>query len=181
MNRARTYHCTRMRHGIEQSNGLVPSLLCPSWMDCISATRGYDFRKGQAFCHPAGHVLGSAKSSALQRREIHANCGPPASSVSRQDAPRTTAGSPADRRRRELPAGRRQSQPHCVCRDKRSPEARHYCLLDRLVLHSNARLDAIFGARNFSASRRVPEPTSRIRMVCLAISRGEIKRCLARG
>src|ERR1700687_4977143 len=49
MNRARTYHCTRMRHCIEQSNGLVPSLLCPSWVDCIIATRGYDFRKGQAY------------------------------------------------------------------------------------------------------------------------------------
>jgi hypothetical protein len=36
-----------MRHCIEQSNGLVPSLLCPSWVDCIIATRGYDFRKGQ--------------------------------------------------------------------------------------------------------------------------------------
>ena len=48
MNRARTYHCTRMRHCIEQSNGLVPSLLCPSWVDFIIATRGYDFRKGQA-------------------------------------------------------------------------------------------------------------------------------------
>jgi hypothetical protein len=47
MNRARTYHCTRMRHCIEQSNGLVPSLLCPSWVDYIIATRGYDFRKGQ--------------------------------------------------------------------------------------------------------------------------------------
>jgi hypothetical protein len=46
MNRARTYHCTRMRHCIEQSNGLVSSLLCPSWVDCIIATRGYDFRKG---------------------------------------------------------------------------------------------------------------------------------------
>ncbi|MGA8697682.1 MAG: hypothetical protein WB689_28385, partial [Xanthobacteraceae bacterium] len=47
MNRARTYHCTRMRHCIKQSNGLVPSLLCPSWVDYIIATRGYDFRKGQ--------------------------------------------------------------------------------------------------------------------------------------
>jgi hypothetical protein len=36
-----------MRHCIEQSNGLVPSLLCRSWVDCIIATRGYDFRKGQ--------------------------------------------------------------------------------------------------------------------------------------
>jgi hypothetical protein len=36
-----------MRHCIEQSNGLVPSLLYPSWVDCIIATRGYDFRKGQ--------------------------------------------------------------------------------------------------------------------------------------
>jgi hypothetical protein len=47
MNRVRTYHCIRMRRCIEQSNGLVPSLLCPSWVDCIIATRGYDFRKGQ--------------------------------------------------------------------------------------------------------------------------------------
>jgi Integrase core domain len=29
------------------ANGLIPSLLCPSWVDCIIATRGYDFRKGQ--------------------------------------------------------------------------------------------------------------------------------------
>jgi DNA polymerase IV len=28
-----------MRHCIEQSNGLVPSLLCPSWVDYIIATR----------------------------------------------------------------------------------------------------------------------------------------------
>ena len=47
-NESRTHlSCTRMRHCIEQSNGLVPSLLCPSWVDCIIATRGYDFRKGQ--------------------------------------------------------------------------------------------------------------------------------------
>jgi hypothetical protein len=32
-----------MRHCIEQSNALVPSLLCPSWVDCIIATRGYEF------------------------------------------------------------------------------------------------------------------------------------------
>src|ERR1700720_2669663 len=52
MNRARTYHCTRMRHCIEQSNGPVPSLLCPSWVDCIIATRGYDFREGQVLIDP---------------------------------------------------------------------------------------------------------------------------------
>ena len=40
-----------MRHCIEQSNGLVPSWLCPSWVDCIIATRGYDFRKGQDKIH----------------------------------------------------------------------------------------------------------------------------------
>jgi hypothetical protein len=38
-----------MRHYIEQSNGLVLSLLCKFWVDCIIATRGYDFRKGQGF------------------------------------------------------------------------------------------------------------------------------------
>ena len=54
---------------------------------------------------------------------------------------------------------------NCVCRDKRNPEARHY----------------FDGSRNRSANKGVPEPTSRIRMVCLAISRGEIERCLARG
>ena len=62
---------------------------------------------------------------------------------------------------------------NCVCRDERNPEARHYCLLDRLIgsyLHADAGLDAMLGQ----------EPTSRIRMVCLAISRGEIERCLAR-
>jgi hypothetical protein len=32
---------------VPQSNGLGPSLLCPSWVDYIIATRGYDFRKGQ--------------------------------------------------------------------------------------------------------------------------------------
>src|ERR1700720_4363549 len=52
MNRARTYHCTRMRHCIEQSNGPVPSLLCPSWVDCIIATRGYDFREGEVLIDP---------------------------------------------------------------------------------------------------------------------------------
>ena len=59
---------------------------------------------------------------------------------------------------------------NCVCRDKPNPEARHYCLLDRLIgsyLHADAGLDAMLGQ----------EP-SRIRMVCVAISRGEIERCL---
>ena len=60
MNRARTYHCTRMRHCIVQSNGLVPSLLCPSWVDCIIATRGYDFREGHQILTRVGiHLIWS--------------------------------------------------------------------------------------------------------------------------
>jgi len=37
---------------------------------------------------------------------------------------------------------------NCVCTDKRNPEARHYCLLDRLIgsyLHADAGLDAMLG------------------------------------
>jgi hypothetical protein len=63
MNRARTYHCTRMRRCIEQSNGLVPSLLCPSWVDYIIATRGYDFRKG--------HLENSVSCSMGQPEQHH--------------------------------------------------------------------------------------------------------------
>lgn len=71
---------------------------------------------------------------------------------------------------------------NCVCGDKRNLEARHYCLLDRLIgsyLHADAGLDAMLGQEPLRQQAR-PEPTSRIRMVCLAISRGEIERCLAR-
>jgi hypothetical protein len=32
---------------VEQSNGLVPLSLFPSWQGCITNTSGYDFRKGQ--------------------------------------------------------------------------------------------------------------------------------------
>ena len=136
-------------------------IITSSWQsDCLSP---------QAFCHLAGHVLGSAKSVALRRRGSHANCWPPASFVSSLDAPRTTAGSLAGRRRRELPAGI-VNLPNCVCRDKRNPEA---------AMPMRGSMPC--WARNRSANKRVPEPTSRIRMVCLAISRGEIERCLARG
>ena len=34
---------------VEQSDGLVPLLLFPSWQGCITNTSGYDFRKGQAY------------------------------------------------------------------------------------------------------------------------------------
>jgi hypothetical protein len=58
VNRARTYRCTRMRRCIEQSNGLVPSVLCPSWVECIIATRGYDFRKGRVLEIVSGmHII----------------------------------------------------------------------------------------------------------------------------
>ena len=69
MNRARTYRCTRMRHCIEQSNGLVPSLLCPSWVDCIIATRGYDFRKGQVVTNCAYPFIQRMPACNLALRE----------------------------------------------------------------------------------------------------------------
>ena len=37
---------------------------------------------------------------------------------------------------------------NCVCGDKRNPEARHYCLRDRLIrsyLHADAGFDAMLG------------------------------------
>src|SRR5262249_32083739 len=46
--RARTWHCRRMRHYVELSNGLAPSSQFRSWLDCIINTSGCNFRKGQA-------------------------------------------------------------------------------------------------------------------------------------
>src|SRR5262249_4804412 len=46
--RARTWHYRKMRPCIEQSNDLAPLSPFPSWLDCITNTSGYDFRKGQA-------------------------------------------------------------------------------------------------------------------------------------
>jgi hypothetical protein len=45
--RARTWHYRKMHPCVEQSNGLVPLSLFPSWQGCITNTSGYDFRKGQ--------------------------------------------------------------------------------------------------------------------------------------
>src|SRR6516165_11716480 len=45
--RARTWHCRRMRHYVELSNGLAPSSQFRSWLDCIINTSGCNFRKGQ--------------------------------------------------------------------------------------------------------------------------------------
>ena len=63
----------------------------------------------------------------------------------------------------------------CVCRDKRNPEpAITACLivsLDPISMPMRGSMPC--WARNRSANKRVPEPTSRIRMICLAISRGE--------
>ena len=72
---------------------------------------------------------------------------------------------------------------NCVCRDKRNPEARHYCLLDRLIgsyLHADAGLDAMLGQEPLRQQAR-PGANLAHQNVCLAISRGEIERCLARG
>jgi hypothetical protein len=35
---------------IEQSNDLAPLSPSRSWLDCITNTSGYDFRKGQGVC-----------------------------------------------------------------------------------------------------------------------------------
>jgi hypothetical protein len=45
--RALTWHFRKMHPCVEQSNGLVPLSLFPSWPGCITNTSGYDFRKGQ--------------------------------------------------------------------------------------------------------------------------------------
>src|SRR5665811_174865 len=47
MNRARAYRCTRMRRWVERSNDTEPLWLRPFCRGCITATLGYDFRKGQ--------------------------------------------------------------------------------------------------------------------------------------
>src|SRR5262249_54552141 len=57
--RARTWHCRRMRHYVELSNGLAPSSQFRSWLDCIINTSGCNFRKGQASLNlpKASHAL----------------------------------------------------------------------------------------------------------------------------
>jgi transposase InsO family protein len=44
---ARTWHYRKTRRCIEQSNDLAPLSPFRSWLDCITNTSGYDFRKGQ--------------------------------------------------------------------------------------------------------------------------------------
>jgi hypothetical protein len=102
-------------------------IITSSWQsDCLSP---------QAFCHLAGHVLRSAKSGLPEIRQwfvVH----------------------PATKRMMPAATSRIASRPSpisaaiVVCRDKRNPEARHYCLLDRLIgsyLHADAGLDAMLG------------------------------------
>jgi hypothetical protein len=135
------------------------TIVTSSWQsDCLSP---------QAFCHLAGHVLGSAKSAALQRRENHANCGPPASSASRQDAPRTTAGSPADPRRREFASRLSPISAAIVCAEINAipRPAITACLivsLDPISMPMRGSMPCC--SRNRTANKRVPEPTSRIRI-----------------
>ena len=45
--RARTWHYRKMRRCIEPSNDLAPLSPFRYWLDCITNTSGYDFRKGQ--------------------------------------------------------------------------------------------------------------------------------------
>src|SRR3979411_2013020 len=60
MNRARIYRWTRMRRYIERSSDAGPSSLRLFCLGCIIATRGYDFREGQAitFSQTLGTALG---------------------------------------------------------------------------------------------------------------------------
>src|SRR5881392_3803147 len=52
--RARTWPCGRMLRYDDLSNDLGPLWSHQSCPDCIIATRGYDFREGQAFYTPLG-------------------------------------------------------------------------------------------------------------------------------
>jgi hypothetical protein len=45
--RPHTWHYRKMRRCNEQSNDLVPLSPFRYWLDCITNTSGYDFRKGQ--------------------------------------------------------------------------------------------------------------------------------------
>ena len=58
--RARTWHYRKMRPCVEQSNGLVPLSLFPSWQGYITNTSGYEFRKGQALKSATGSLSRAA-------------------------------------------------------------------------------------------------------------------------
>lgn len=113
-------------------------IITSSWQsDCLSP---------QAFCHLAGHVLRSAKSVAL--RATRKSRKLLAAGIIRFVAGCTTnhSGRPATSRIASRPSP--ISAAIVVCRDKRNPEARHYCLLDRLIrsyLHADAGFDAMLG------------------------------------
>jgi hypothetical protein len=48
--RARTWHYGKMRHCIGQFNALAISSPFQSWLDCITNTSGYHFRRAQVIC-----------------------------------------------------------------------------------------------------------------------------------
>jgi hypothetical protein len=54
---------------VEQSNGVVPLSLFPSWQGCITNTSGYDFRKGQAITGGADDILVMFGGTPLVRSE----------------------------------------------------------------------------------------------------------------
>src|SRR5271169_3150100 len=55
MTHAHTCRCTRIRRWVERSNDTETLPLRPFCRDCIIATPGYDFRKGQGL--PIRHPL----------------------------------------------------------------------------------------------------------------------------
>jgi hypothetical protein len=68
--RARTWHCRRMRHYVELSNGLAPSSQFRSWLDCIINTSRCNFRKGQVqFLRDDLIILAFPKLLALETDE----------------------------------------------------------------------------------------------------------------
>src|SRR4029079_3946722 len=63
---AATWHYRKMRPRIEPSNDLALSSPFRSWLDCITNTSGYDFRKGQDMdrqAKPAGSVENDPKET----------------------------------------------------------------------------------------------------------------------
>src|SRR5215831_4901538 len=76
--RARTWHCRRMRHYVELSNGLAPSSQFRSWLDCIINTSGCNFRKGQDHLRDVllprmyDHFLSFGSKRSLDRPHAHA-------------------------------------------------------------------------------------------------------------
>jgi hypothetical protein len=136
-------------------------IITSSWQsDCLSP---------QAFCHLASHVLGSAKSVALRRRGSHAT-GRRHHSFRRwmHHEPLPDLWQAGDVENSQ-PAVVNLSAIVCAEINAIPRPAIIACLivsLDPISMPMRGSMPC--WARNCSANKRVPEPTSRIRMVCLA-------------